>query len=426
MRIRPLLAIAVAAAAAACNSNPAAPSASLAEVPSPAFATLAAGTCSGIRVATGARAPSSWTPEALDRSAFLALAARHGGVVNVATLGVRPNTGGDVAAALQAAINTASRNHAAAVLLPAGEYLLGRDVGMVTGMAVIGEGCGRTIIRRHASNVGQIFFRVDGVRNVRVQGIQFDYNHGREFFRAIGFRGDGSRDVVIVDNCFGDSRPNTSGEDRFAVELSAETGNSTRVWIGRNRASDYMQLTGGGGLGIDILRIVDNTVDHAEQNAIAVTEGSTRSIFRDVIIARNQITNAHGIGIYVGPDKPGTSRGSFEDVVIADNVITGLVNRYAHAIYVRATDERHVRMTITGNVLDAGIGQKANGIRTEDTFGGGTNKFADVVVRGNTLKRFSRGIWVSPVVSGLVNLNTVEGGTRYLIEPGSVDLCVKE
>lgn len=404
--------------ASACSESPSA--VQTAALPPVRFASAP---CAATGASAGAREGSSWEPKPLDGAAFLASVPR-ARVVRASDLGVRPNTGVDASPALQAAIDETRSRHAEVLVIPAGVYLIDREIRLVSGVAVVGEGCGRTVLRRMEGSAAQIMFRVEDLAGVRVQGIEFDLNHAPEYYRPIGFRGRGSRDVVVVENCFVDSRPNTVGEDRFAVELSAQTSPSNRVWIGRNRASGWMQLTAGGGAGVDVLRIVDNEVVDAEQNAIAVTDGTTGATFRDVRIARNRIVDAHGIGVYVGPDKVVSNRGTYTDISIVDNVVTGLVHRFAHAIYLRAASRRDERVTISGNVVSAGIAQKANGIRLEDTFGGGLNTFTDVLVTRNEVHDFSRGIWLAAVDGGLVSANQVTASIPLIVSPDSRDVCL--
>lgn len=405
--------------ASACSQSPAAVQAAA----SPSSAHFVSAPCTVAGAPRGALPGSSWEPKPLDGAAFLASVSRSK-VVRAGDLGVRPGTGADVSPVLRAALNEARRRHAEVLVIPAGEYLIDGEIPLVSGVAIVGEGCGRTVLRRMEGSRAQVMFRVEDVAGVRVQGIEFDLNHAPEYYRAIGFRGRGSRDVVVVENCFVDSRPNTSGGDRFAVELTSSGSASRHVWIGRNRASGWMQLTAGGGAGVEVLRIVDNEVVDAEQNAIAVTDGGYGATFRDVLIARNRIINAHALGVYVGPDKVVSDRGTYTDISIVDNVVTGLVHRYAHAIYLRAATQRYDHITISGNVVSAGIAQKANGIRLEDTFGGGTNTFADVLVTRNEVSAFSRGIWLAAVDGGQVSANHVTAITPLIVSPDSRDLCL--
>jgi hypothetical protein len=407
---------------AACSRTPtelSAPAGSA--VPGPHFATSS---CSATNLSSrGAKGLSPWQPSPVDGAEFLASVPR-AKVIRASDLGVKPNTGTDASLAIRAAIFEARLQRYDVLVIPAGVYLMEREIPLVSGLAVVGEGCGRTILRRKDSSIAAGMFRLDNVSGVRVQGIEFDANHAPEFYRFIGFRGKGSHDVAIVENCFGDSRPNTSGDDRFAIELTAESGGSSNLWIGRNRVSGWMQLTAGGGNGISVLRIVDNVITDAEQNAIAVTDNSDGAMFRDLVIARNRIVNAHAVGVYVGPDKLTARRGTYTNVLIADNVVTGLVNRYANAIYVRAASQRHEHVTVSGNVVEPRIAQKANGIRFEDTFGGGLNTFADVLVHNNEVRSFSRGIWLAAVDGGQVSANRLTGGSTLIVSPDSRDICV--
>jgi hypothetical protein len=81
-------------------------------------------------------------------------------------------------------------------------------------------------------------------------------------------------------------------------------------------------------------------------------------------------------------------------------------------------------VTVSGNVVEPRIAQKANGIRFEDTFGGGLNTFADVLVHNNEVRSFSRGIWLAAVDGGQVSANRLTGGSTLIVSPDSRDICV--
>jgi hypothetical protein len=232
----------------------------------------------------------------------------------------------------------------------------------------------------------------------------------------VGFRGAGSRDVVVADDCFTDSRAPTAGGDRWAVELSAETSPSQRVWVGRNRASGRLQMTAGGGAGVEVLRIVDNEVRGAKANGVAVSHLGRRSVFRDVLIARNRIYDSQSIGIFIGPDQPEARNGTFENISIVDNVVQGFTGKFSLGIYIRATDSRSSGFTISGNVLDGAGGTENTAMRLEDDHGRGSRRFTDVVIRGNQARNFERGIWLTSVDGADVRGNRVSG-MRALIIP---------
>ncbi|MFL6735275.1 MAG: glycosyl hydrolase family 28-related protein, partial [Sphingomicrobium sp.] len=249
----------------------------------------------------GAAQGSSWQPNLLDPSSFLRSLPRQA-VISATQYGARPNDGIDDSNAISAALAGAQAHRAAAVLLPAGNYDIGSAVRLVSNVALMGEGCARTRLTRGVSNHSQMLLRLDGGTNVRVQGIAFDHNAGPPFTRSIGLRGAGSHGLVILDNCFNDSRPYTQGGDRWAIALGAETSPSSRIWIGRNRSNGGMQLTAGGDPGITTLRIVDNDVRNGRNAGIAVSHLDSRAVFRDLVIARNRIDNALGLGVFLGPD----------------------------------------------------------------------------------------------------------------------------
>jgi len=375
---------------------------------------LSASGAGGAAAQAGATGHSSWRPANLDRAAFLR-AAQSRGVVRATDFGARPGDGRNDAPAISAALAAARARNAAAVLLPAGEYSMEGEVRLLSGIALVGEGCGRTVLRRLSSDRGQIMLRVEDVSDVRVQGISFEHNGGPEFYHSVGFRGAGSRDVVVVDNCFNDARPITAGGDRWAVELSAETSPSRRVWVARNRASGKMQMTAGGGAGVEVLRILDNEVRGAKSNSIALSHLPRGAVFRDVVIARNRIYDALSLGVFVGPDAASARDGTYENVSIVDNVVQGVTGRYAVGIYVRAAERLSSGLTITGNVLDGAGAAETTAIRLEDDHGRGSRRIRNVVIRGNQARNFERGIWVVAVDGADVSGNRVTGSRAFII-----------
>lgn len=371
--------------------------------------------------AQGGAAPGSpWQPANLDRAAFLQAAARHG-VLLASRFGARPGDGRDDSRAVAAALIEARRRGAAAVLLPAGHYLFAQEVRLLSGVALVGEGCGRTIIERSPAHRGQILFRVDGVSRVRVQGVSFEYRGAPQYFRAVGLRGAGSSEVAVIGNCFDDARPGSDGGDRSAIDISAETSPSERIWISGNRVAGRMQLTSGGGAGVSVLRIIDNEVRDARNSAIAVTHLPRGAMFRDLLIAGNRIYDTQSLGIYIGPDHytgPGGLEGrggTFENVAIRDNAIRGFTGRYPHGIYIRAAERRSNGFTIAGNRLDGSGSRDHVGIRLVDKHGRGARRITDVVVRDNQVSGFEWGIWLSSTDGAEVRGNQVGGGRPYRI-----------
>jgi hypothetical protein len=199
--------------------------------------------------------------------------------------------------------------------------------------------------------------------------------------------------------------------------MSAETSPSSRVWIGRNRADPGMQLTAGGGAGVEVLRIVDNQVRNGRNAGIAVSYQPNHAVFRDVLIARNTIEDAFGLGIYLGPDRPNARNGRFQDVTIADNVIRGFKGRFPHAIYIRANEAATDRITIVRNQLDAVRPGETTAIRFEDNHGDGVRRFTNVLIADNVATGFGRGFFLDQLDGAAVIRNKVSGARAYLIAP---------
>lgn len=346
--------------------------------------------------------------------------------LNALEFGVKPGDGRDDSAALQRAMNAAAAS-GRVLFLPSGNYTVGGEIRVPSNLSLAGQGCSNTVLQRAQSDRGQIMLRLDGVRNIAIRGIQFEHDGAPQFYRSIGFRGTGSENVAVVDNCFGDRRSPVAGGDRWAVELSAEHSPSARVVVQGNRVSGKLQLTAGGGAGVRDLRIVENFVRGAKANGIAVSHLAQGAIFENVVIARNTIEQPDAIGVFIGPDQAYAGGGTFRNVTIADNVLKGLSSRFSYGIYIRAAGRQSNGFRVENNVLDGRGGQKSTGIRFEDAHAQGTRWFRDVQICGNEVINFERGIWLQKIDGGRVTGNRV-GGARSLIVPNEANrnLSVRE
>ena len=342
------------------------------------------------------------------RGAFLNHVRQTAAVTDVRAFGAVADDGDDDAAAFREAFRAAHAQGGGAVFVPAGTYHIGRVVDFAPGVSLVGEGCGASVLKRAAHSREQLMFRVDADSALRVQGVGFDYNHGPEFYRALGFRGQGSTGVSVLDNCFYDTDPDTSGADRWGIEFTTGTPNRD-IEVAGNHVTDWIQLTAGSGRGMVGLHITDNTVIEAEQNAISVSQLGEGAVMRDVLIARNVIVDAHAIGINVSPDQPDARGGRIEDVRIVDNVIVGFPrNKYGIGIFVRAAEAGTADVVVEGNTLIGTGSREATGIRFIDDHPG-ERRFDRVVIRGNHIQDFSRSIWLGPVYGGLVEGNRIVG-----------------
>jgi hypothetical protein len=336
--------------------------------------------------------------------------------VRAADFGALANDGVDDAPALARALAAVAGSGAGTVVLGTGKYLIGSEVTMPTGVSLVGEGCGRTVMQRMPRASGQMMLRLDGTGKVTVSGISFDHASAPEFYRSIGFRGAGSHDITISDDCFTDSNPLPGRGDRWAVELSALSSPSQHVTIARNRVSGKLQMTAGGGAGVIGLTISDNDIRGAKSNGIGVTHLAPNAVFEDVLIARNRIVKPDSIGIFLGPDQPSARGGTFRRVSVLNNRVEGISARYGYGIYVRAAERESSDFTIAGNILDGAGSEENTAIRLEDDHGGGRRSFTNVHICRNVGRNFERGIWLLAVRGATLQGNDM-AVARPLIAP---------
>src|SRR5262249_26182903 len=145
------------------------------------------------------------------------------------------------------------------------------------------------------------FLYLDGVHDVTIEGITFDYSAGPPGFEAIAFYRSGAWDIHISNNIFMDSGVTDTLHDRAAIGLSGSSYAgivSERIWITGNQAFNRMQLTGGGGPNPRDVFITGNYVKDASANAISVTACNARRL----VIANNVLESAGGNAIVVGQD----------------------------------------------------------------------------------------------------------------------------
>ena len=325
-----------------------------------------------------------------------AVQARH---IDIREFGARADDGRDDSQAFERAFQQARAGDIVSV--PSGRFDIWRSIDVPSDITLAGMGCGSSILRRNGKS-GQIMLRFDGNRNVTIRNIGFDYNSAPEFYRAIGFRGAGSANIRIENNCFSERNFAGGRGDRWAIELSATTSPSRNLVIAGNRAQGNIQMTAGGGAGIVGARITDNRVIDARSNAIALSTLSDTARFQNIFIARNIIDTPTAIGIFVGPDKPSTRGGSFRDITIADNRITGFRNRFTYGVFLRAPAGGMHNVSITGNEIDGRGAAEPIGIRLLDDHGRGTRRFSQVRICSNVARNVGRGIWLQRVFGARV------------------------
>ncbi|MXO86061.1 hypothetical protein GRI38_08475 [Altererythrobacter aurantiacus] len=337
--------------------------------------------------------------------------------VSVLDFGAVPGDGRADDEAIVAALRYARDRGFNEVVLPQGEYLIAAQMSYVSGVDLVGAGCGRTVLKRSAGSRGQMMFELDGTSDASLRGMTFEYSGAPEFYRAIGFRGAGSQNIVIERNCFSDRNPTGVGGDRWAVELSAEDSPSRNVTISNNEVRGRLQLTAGGGAGVSRLRLSENTVIGATANGIGLSTLSDSAVFDDIEIRDNDIRNSSSIGIFIGPDQPYADGGKFNNIRIIDNRIDGLTSRFGYGIFLRASRNGFSQVSINGNSLDGGAAEKTTAIRLTDDHGKGQRNFSGVRICQNDARRFSRGLWLENVDTAAIDGNRVDTGRPYLVEP---------
>lgn len=333
--------------------------------------------------------------------------------LDIREFGARANDGGDDSAALERALRQARPGDS--VRISAGTFDIAQSVRIPSGVTLAGEGCGRSVLRRSGKS-GQIMLHFDGVQNVNVRSIEFAYNGAPEFYRAIGFRGRGSANIAITDNCFFERNYRGGRGDRWAIELSATASPSRNITVSGNEVRGNVQLTAGGGAGIVGARIANNRIVDARSNAIAISTLGNRAEFRDIAITSNIIETPTAIGVYIGPDKASAAGGRFSNITIANNRIIGFRNRFTYGVFLRAPAGGMSSVSVTGNEIDGRGAAEPVGIRLLDDHGKGTRRFSDVRICSNTARNIGRGIWLQRVFGARVVGNQMQS-SRPLIAP---------
>lgn len=331
--------------------------------------------------------------------------------IDPAQFGARANDGGGDSAGIQRALAAASRS-GGTVVLGRGTYLIDRTISVPSNVSIAGAGCGRTVLRRSGAGTGQIMFRLEGTRRASFRGLSFDYQGAPEFFRAIGFRGAGSSDIDIIGNCFNETRPSTSRGDRWGIELSA-SGVSRNIRILDNKVERGLQLTAGGGRGLQNVTIRGNDIRGAKANGIALSTTSNGASFDNIVIENNAIYDALSIGIYLGPDKPSVRSGRFSNVRIANNTISGLRRKFAYGVFVRAAAGGFSGLKVQGNTIDGRGSGETIAIRLLDDHGKATREFRGVDICGNTGRNISRGVWLQAVNGANIGRNSMSGSRPF-------------
>jgi len=316
----------------------------------------------------------------------------------------------------------------AVVSLRAGTYLVNGTgyVRPVSNVTLSGTGRGATVFKHAAAGGYGAMLLVESVHNVTVEEIGFDFAEGPALGSIIGLRGTDTADVTVRGCRFFDSNAptdtSTSVPDRFAIAFSSDNP-LLRIRIIDNECRDRLQLTAGGGVGVKYLWIERNYVEHAEQNAIAVSSLNNDAVFEYVYIRGNYIKDTHAIGIYVGEDSVGNTNQTFRFIYIVDNVVDGFgydsVGNNA-GIFCTAVDAECADYEIRGNDLRGAPATQHAGIVMLNRLGG-SRTFRRVNITGNRVEGFEKSLRIGTLhdasISGnLLRRGPVGGGTALHFE----------
>lgn len=204
------------------------------------------------------------------------------------------------------------------VILPAGEIV--QLVGMLnipSGVTITTDPANPAVILMDRSVVYGLC--VMG-KDITIENVVIDFNMGGEwlpFRAAISFKFPGFRkefpdspiENIIIDNVtFINSTPpveRQSSQDSWAISFANHSEEPIKNIVVKNcnQLAKEIQLTANGnGLGILNLQILENYCEFGHANAIAVSSGVEGGIFENIIIARNELRQCTGIGVFVGVD----------------------------------------------------------------------------------------------------------------------------
>lgn len=195
------------------------------------------------------------------------------------------------------------------LVIPEGTFLLdsGGTVDLADNVTVSGFGRG-SFLKRGTNATYQMVFRINGTSHVTVKDTAYDFNNAGGFHRYVGLRGASPNNIRFFRNRVFDSNPDTATSgDKWAFNLSAESGTVENVWIVGNHSSDDMQLTSGG-RGMKNIYVLDNVSEGGTAAGIAITQLDDNQTQENIYIERNSVLSYKSIGIVVGPDDNSTAR----------------------------------------------------------------------------------------------------------------------
>lgn len=327
-----------------------------------------------------------------------------------------------------AAAEAAGSTGGVEVALQAGTYLVNGTgyVNAVSNLTLSGAGRGATVLKHAAAGGYSAMVMVDSVRDVTIEEVGFDYSEGPGLGSVVALRGTDTRDITVRGCRFFDSSAPTSAStstaDRFAVSFSSDNA-LERIRVIDNECRDRLQLTGGGGIGVKYLWIERNYVEHAEQNAIAVSSLADDAVFEYIYIRGNYIKDTHAVGIYVGEDSVGSEDQTFRFVYIVDNVVDGFGYDSAGnnvGIYLTAVDTDCSDYEIRGNTLRGHDATQHAGLVLVNRLGG-SQTFRRVNISGNHIEGFEKSIRIGTLHESVISGNTLRrgassGGTGIFFE----------
>jgi len=369
-------------------------------------------------------------------------AERNGTLLNVRDYGAKGDGVSDDTAAIQAAINGASRG--ATIHFPRGVYVVANfAVKNRSGLTFLGEGRESVIKQKSGA---ERFATFDGSSDIVITKLGFDANgipsYGGVVFYAMN-------NVSIEGNWFWDGAPKpVRGNDRYSIvfgkgnspsqnlrivnnvidDLQLEVNHARQVVIDRNVVSRAVKTAG-----IGIFTVGDNAVAEEYQItnnkiidslgagiSVGIDPPSDRNcIFRRVTIADNQVirTKTSGYGVRVGtPNNSKKTAGNvFENIRIINNQfrIEAGAPPAAQMIFANTSDTAGIvfsGLTVSGNSLE-------NAAPGGQEFAVDLRRLQNSLVADNKVKGVVNGIALGSALSTEIRNNAVEAsGIAYTIE----------
>lgn len=338
-------------------------------------------------------------------------------IVNVRETGARGDGVSDDTAAIQAAIDRASKG--ATIRFPLGVYLISNlQVRNRSGLVFSGEGRGSVIKQKTGAERMATF---DGASDIVISQLGFDANGIKSYGGVVFY---GAQRVRIENNWFWDSARSPVGKsDRYSIvfgkgrtpsqdlqivnnvidDLQLEVDHARRVLIEGNTINRAVKTAGigiftvGDGAVAEDYRIINNKIVDPLGAGISVgidppTDRACR--FARIAIANNQIirTQTAGYGIRIGtPDNSKASDGNvFEALVIKSNLFRYETNAPAPAQTIFANTSATARILfnkiiITGNTLE-------NEGHSGTEFAIDLRRLQNSLVADNQVKGFTNGV----------------------------------